>query len=232
MISSPFTIKVRNLTRKIGLNKLISNILTSREYEDRFGNAIINQIQPGDVVWDIGANLGIYTQIFLDSTSNLGSVVAFEPVPPCFKELQQKFSDVSNVYLKNIGVGSQDEVSFMRIEQDPLAATHNIIDTEKSSELDNLTKVEIRSPDSLIASEPELIPNIIKIDVEGFEGQVIDGMESLLKNPQLRCIGIEVHFGLLNDRGEANRPQQIEKVLKENNFTVGWTDSSHILATR
>ena len=66
MISSPFAIKVRSLTRKIGLNKIISNILTSRKYEDRFGNAINNQIQPGDVVWDIGANLGIYTQIFLD----------------------------------------------------------------------------------------------------------------------------------------------------------------------
>lgn len=233
MISSPFAIKVRNVTRKVGLNKLISNILTSKEYEDRFGNAINNQIQPGDIVWDIGANLGIYTQIFLDSVSSTGSIVAFEPVIPCFQKLQQKFSDVSNVYLKNIGMGAKDEVSFIRIEQDPLAATHNIVDLDKASETsDNLHKVEIRSSDSFIASEPELIPNIIKIDVEGYEGQVIDGMKNLLSNPKLRCVGIEVHFGLLNDRGEVNRPQEIEKILKQNNFIVRWTDSSHILATR
>jgi FkbM family methyltransferase len=232
MISSPIAIKIRNLTRKLGLNKLVGSFLASKDYEDKFGNAVNREIRPGDIVWDIGANMGIYTQIFLDGVSPQGKVVAFEPAPSCYIELQKKYKDNPLVKLKNIAVGARNDVLSMNIEQNPLAATHKIIDQSNSSSSDNLVEVQVRSLDSIIESEPELIPNIIKIDVEGYEGQVIDGMNNLLTQKQLRCIGIEVHFGLLNERGESNRPQQIEKILKDNNFVVSWTDSSHIIATR
>jgi len=171
MISSPIVIKIRNFTRKIGINKLIAGLIASQEYEDRFGTAINSQIQSGDVVWDIGANLGIYTQIFLEGVSSNGQVVAFEPAPSCFEKLQQKFTNTPQVQLKNIAIGSKDEVSFISIEQDPLAATHKIMETDKISNSNNVVKIQVRSSDSIINSEPELIPNIIKIDVEGYEGQ-------------------------------------------------------------
>jgi len=232
MISSPIVVKIRNFTRKLGLNKLIATLIASKQYEDRFGNAINSQIQPGDIVWDIGANLGIYTQIFLESVSSNGQVVAFEPAPSCFEKLQQKFANVPQVKLKNIAVGSKDETLLIALEQDPLAATHKIVEAGNVSNSNNLVKVEVYSSDSIINLAPELIPNVIKIDVEGYEGQVLDGMQNLLTQKQLRCIGIEVHFGLLDERGEPNRPKQIEKTLTENNFVVFWTDSSHIVATR
>lgn len=232
MISSPIVVKVRNFTRKLGLNKVIAGFLASKEYEDKFGNAISSQIKSGDTVWDIGANLGIYTEIFLNQASVNGRVVAFEPAPSCFTVLQKKYTANERVTLKNIALGSQDDTLYMNIEENPLAATHKIVDSNSETNSNNLVEVKVCSPDSIIELEPELIPNVIKIDVEGFEGQVIDGMQNLLKQEKLRCIGIEVHFGLLNERRETNRPQQIEKTLKENNFIVSWTDSSHILATR
>ena len=232
MISSPIVVKIRNFTRKLGLNKVIASFLASKEYEDKFGNAISSQIKSGDTVWDIGANLGIYTEIFLNQVSVNGRVVTFEPAPSCFTVLQKKYTTNEQVTLKNIALGSQDDTLYMNIEENPLAATHKIVNTNSVANPTNLVEVKVCSPDSIIELEPELIPNVIKIDVEGFEGQVIDGMQNLLKQEKLRCIGIEVHFGLLNERGETNRPQQIEKTLKENNFIVFWTDSSHILATR
>jgi FkbM family methyltransferase len=232
MISSPIAVKVRNFTRKLGLNRFIANLLTSKEYEDKFGNAISSKIKLGDIVWDIGANRGIYTQIFLDRIGSQGKVVAFEPAPSCYSELQKKYESNSLVQLKNIAVGSSNTILSMNIEADPLAATHKIVDQNDINNDDSLIKVQVRSLDSLIESEADLIPNVIKIDVEGYEGQVLDGMKNLLTYKQIRCIGIEVHFGLLNERGEGNRPQQIEKALKENGFVVDWTDSSHIIATR
>jgi FkbM family methyltransferase len=134
--------------------------------------------------------------------------------------------------LKNLAIGSKDETLSMNIEEDPLAATHRIADGINPTNQSSLVQVQVRSSDSIIQSDPELIPNIIKLDVEGYEGQVIDGMQNLLKQKQLRCIGIEIHFALLNERGETNRPQEIEQTLKENNFVVSWTDSSHIIAVR
>lgn len=232
MISSPVVVRIRNLTRKLGLNKVIAGFLSSKEYEDRFGNAITNQIQAGDTVWDIGANLGIYTEIFSKKATFTGRVVSFEPIFPCFLELQRKFNLNEQIILKNMAIGSEDNILSMKVEENPLAATHKVVDSENANDSANMVKVQVRSADSIIQSEPELIPNVIKIDVEGFEGQVIDGMQNLLKQEKLRCIGIEIHFGLLNERGETNRPQGIEKTLKENKFKVSWTDSSHIIATR
>lgn len=232
MITSPFTIKLRNFTRSIGLNKIIAQILSSDNYEDSFGNALNAEIIEGDTVWDIGANLGIYTKIFLESVSSEGQIVAYEPAPSCFEQLQCKFSDANNVIIRNIAIGSQDEFAFIDIDKNPLAATHKIISECESLSLNEANKVEIRSSDSIIEAESQLIPNIIKIDVEGYEGQVVDGMKGLLGNPKLRCVGIEVHFGLLSDRGEENRPQEIESIFRKNGFLVRWTDSSHIIATR
>jgi FkbM family methyltransferase len=168
----------------------------------------------------------------LKSVSTDGKVIAFEPTPACFLQLKKKFDNTPQVKLKNLAIGSKNETLLMNIEENPLAATHKIVDATNPGNLSGLVQVQVRSSDSIIQSEPELTPNIIKLDVEGYEGQVIDGMQNLLKQKQLRCIGIEIHFALLNERGETNRPQKIEKTLKENNFVVSWTDSSHIIAIR
>jgi hypothetical protein len=118
----------------------------------------------------------------------------------------------------------------MSLETDPLAATHRIVESQSGG---NTVDVPIRSVSSIIQDNPGLFPNIIKIDVEGHEGAVMDGMnENVLKNPCLRCIGIEVHFSLLDERGESKRPQEIEKALIHHGFQVTWTDASHLLAIR
>jgi hypothetical protein len=54
----------------------------------------------------------------------------------------------------------------------------------------------------------------------------------LLDDPRLRCIGIEVHFGVLDERGESARPKQIEQSLLQHGFRVRWTDPSHLIALR
>jgi hypothetical protein len=53
-----------------------------------------------------------------------------------------------------------------------------------------------------------------------------------LSAPSLRSIGIEVHFGILKDRGMSGVPKLIEELLQRNGFVVHWPDSSHILAKR
>lgn len=231
MISSSIMIQLRNFTRALGLNKVIAGFLSSKKYEDRFGDTMIKQVKPGDIVWDIGANLGLYTEKFSVQVSPTGKVIAFEPVPSCFDELHKKYDLNRLVVLKNIALGAKDSTASMNIESNPLAATHKIVDAENITSV-NTTLVKVSSADSIISLDPDIIPNIIKIDVEGYEGQVLDGMKNLLKQQKVRCIGIEIHFGLLNERHEANRPQAIENLLKEHGFLVSWTDLSHIVATR
>ena len=170
------------------------------------------------------------TREFLKATGATGRVVAFEPTPACFAQLNDRFSSSMQVILKNMALGDTDGVIPMVVDSDPLAATHRIV--SRPSTLEGGVSVDVRSAASVIADNPELFPNIVKIDVEGHEGAVLDGFESLLSDERLHCIGIEMHFSLLNERGENKRPKQMEQVLMSHGFTVRWTDFSHLLATR
>jgi hypothetical protein len=74
-------------------------------------------------------------------------------------------------------------------------------------------------------------PDVVKIDVEGFELEVIRGMRSVLGS--VRAAFIEVHFGLLEERGMRQAPSEIVAELKGLGFnTVKWVDASHIMAIR
>lgn len=227
MITSTFLIKLRRITRKLGLNRLIGSFFTNESYEDRFGSAIQAKVRQGDVVWDVGANLGFYTEEFLSGVGESGVVFAFEPVPALFQKLGERFNHVPQVSLMNMAVGAEDGHVYMVIQDDPLAATHRIVSAQNFGE-----RVLVRSASSLVRSDDVAFPNLVKIDVEGHQGAVIDGMQDLLGDPRLHCIGIEVHFGLLDERGESLRPKEIEETLLGYGYRVQWTDHSYIIAER
>src|SRR5215510_2790337 len=57
-------------------------------YEERFGRGLLAAVRTGDVVWDIGANVGLYSEKFL--AQGAGTVVCFEPAPAAIVELEQR----------------------------------------------------------------------------------------------------------------------------------------------
>ncbi len=63
---NPILSTVRNLSKKIGLLKKVKSLISKRQefYEEAFHAALKGAIIPGDTVWDIGANVGIYTNYF------------------------------------------------------------------------------------------------------------------------------------------------------------------------
>lgn len=62
------SIKLRSRGRKLGLHRLAHRIQTklkrNKRYEESFNTAPQDAVHPGDVVWDVGANEGIYTELF------------------------------------------------------------------------------------------------------------------------------------------------------------------------
>src|SRR5437588_203516 len=75
--------------------------------------------------------------------------------------------------------------------------------------------VEVRSAESFVAEHTSVFPNVIKVEVErGHEGAVLDGMRSLLRDRRLRCAVFEVHFGILQQRGESRRPREIQQEME------------------
>lgn len=222
----------RHIGRVLGLNRWMAVRLNGRGYETRYDQAFSLALRSGDCVWDVGANVGYYTHLFSDRVGNEGKIFAFEPSPVNFARLQRACADLTNVQLHPLGLGRDDgTLSFVQ-GADDLGATSRVIDVSSHPESGQIM-VEIRAGQYLIEKGEALPPNAIKIDVEGFELEVLQGLgKQQLQAPALRAIGVEVHFGILNARGIPNAPQQIERLLQQSGFRVQWPDSSHILATR
>lgn len=229
-MTGSLSIFIRSIGRRIGLNRLIYKIISSDNYEEKFEREMLNLIQDGDIVWDIGANVGFYSKQFLDRVGSTGQVCAFEPAPGAVQILFNHFKDKENVKIFSYAMGDMDGEVIMQLdENDPASVVNKIVDNVSNTEGE---RVRVRAADSVIMSNDAPFPNAIKIDVEGYEFSVIKGMESLLANDELRCVAIEVHFGLLNDRNESFAPKEIECTLIRHGFNVKWTDPSHIVAFR
>lgn len=229
-ITSKPALFIRKIFRYLGLNSIIANIIYGKGYETNFDKQLQQNIKKGDIVWDIGANIGHYTSLFSKLTGQTGSVIAFEPSPTNFSVLVNAVSHLNNVLLKNFGLGNENSnVNFLQ-GVDDLGATSRILDKDKNS--NNSITVPIKVADTLIETNEVLIPNIIKIDVEGFEYEVIQGLNKTLLNHQVRVIGVEIHFRILEERKLGSAPKFIEIMLENAGFSINWTDSSHIIAKR
>jgi FkbM family methyltransferase len=230
ILTSPLATGARRLTRYVGLNRLVSRLMRDRGYEERFGPELLKRVSAGDCVWDVGANVGFYTARFAEKAKK-GAVVAFEPVGSCHQELVRRCGDWSQVIPVKVALGAEDGTALMEAGDDPLSTTNYLRPGVEGASAGCLT-VEVRSAESFVTEHPELFPNVIKVDVEGYEGAVLDGMRGLLYDRRLHCVGFEVHFGILQERGESRRPREIHQAMEEQGFRVQWTDISHIIGFR
>jgi FkbM family methyltransferase len=128
----------------------------------------------GEVIWDIGANVGLYS-IFFENTFRKSKILSFEPAESTYalllKNLEHNKS--SRVLTFKLGLGiSNVEAS---LTKSPDGAGSNSIVLKKSNKASLSEKIQMTSMDILINSIPEYAPKFIKIDVEGYEPQVILG---------------------------------------------------------
>lgn len=142
-------------------------------------------IQKSDLTFDVGAHLGNRTRIFLE----LGAeVVSFEPQPACKELLKLWFGSHKKVHLNFTALGaSEKEVKMMLSRRNPtLASTDESWVDEmlrrpefKGVEWDGVSTTEVKTLDSMI--EKYGTPRFIKIDTEGNEREVLEGLNHKVK---------------------------------------------------
>ena len=230
--TKPCLLALRDFGRTIGANRLIAS-LAWKEYEDRFGKLMLGSIRQGDVVWDVGANVGLYSRKFSDIVGPAGRVIAYEPSPANLQRLKEAVGSRLNVTVLPIALGQSEAAVFIEQGSDPLGATSRIVSNDKAMPgREGAAEVRLSSGDLLVSSGTIDTPNVIKIDTEGFELNVLLGLKRTLLQRHLRAVCVEVHFGLLSEQGLHRAPQQIEELLASSGFSVTWPDASHIVATR
>jgi FkbM family methyltransferase len=227
--------KLRSVLRRLGVLKIFKFILSKRQnvYEEFFLEALKNSIKPNDTVWDIGANVGLYTEPFINWVGQNGTVVAFEPLPKALDFLNHKFkTDQTTKRLKIMGVALSDycgEAVFVETDGD-IPVTSHILD--KNEACNAGITVEVTTVDAIVQKEGFLIPNAVKIDVEGFEEDVLKGGVNTFSNVACKNILIEMHFTRMDERNLGDSASRIVNMLKDWGYQVTWVDASHLHASR
>lgn len=138
-----------------------------------------NFIKGGDLVFDVGANIGNRVEAFLKCEAR---IVAVEPQSVCVEILKQKFKN--QITIENVGLSDSVGELEMQIATDTTVSTFNTDyinktkDRFKYSKWDRTIKVSVTTIDNLIAKYG--IPKFCKIDVEGFELQVLKGLHTAI----------------------------------------------------
>lgn len=224
----PATLALRRFARALGLTPILGRFLNRRGYELAFDDALAAAMRPGDTVWDVGANVGYYSRRFAEAVRPGGQVFAFEPSPVTLPKLHEAIGGVQDVTVVPVGLGAEAaKMSFIQSEDD-LGVASKVV----APGADGGVEVEIDSGDRLVRDGRVAPPNVIKIDVEGYELDVLKGMSETLRDPNLRSVCVEVHFTQLAERGLATAPRTIERLLREAGFTLRWTDPSHLVGSR
>lgn len=224
--------RLRSMLRKSGVTRiaaLVRPILSRAGYEARVDEALTRLLRPGDCVWDVGANVGVYTERFSQQVGRTGVVVGFEPIARTFAALTERVAAAENVKLINAALGAGKDVVRVALHEDPTSPTNSLMRTTDGLEYQ---QVHVESGDELIASGRAQAPTVLKIDTEGFEEEVLWGLRSTLRAPNTRALLIEVHFALLEARGLLRAPERIASMLDDAGFRLRWVDASHLLAER
>jgi FkbM family methyltransferase len=189
-------------------------------YEEALRTALANAVRPGDVVWDVGANVGLYSRMFSDWVGHDGSVEAFEPSGQARDALDELA--LPNVTVHGVALG--DRATTLELHLSAHSMTNSLVGGDGSG--GPSTPVTVVRGDDLRLPQPQ----VVKIDVEGFEEEVLHGMVRTLQ--QCRAVFCEIHFAVLERRGETYAPRRIERFLADNSFSVDWLDASHLVGRR
>lgn len=168
-------------------------------------------ISKGDIVLDIGANIGFYTKILSGLVGDTGKVYAFEPDKTNFNYLLRNAGHLKNVQFYNKAV-SDKTGKIILYHSDMLNVDHKTYATEHYTSTSEIDAVAL----------DDVIPNqqvdFIKIDIQGFEYFAFLGMQNILnKNPQLKIITEFYPMGMENANVDFNA---FFELLWKNNFVV------------
>lgn len=157
-----------------------------------------NEIKKGDICVDIGANIGYYALLESRLVGDKGKVYAIEPVPENIKLLKRniEINQYSNIDIFQLAIGDRNDSGFIYLFN---GSNLHSMNKNISFESKHSLPVKIITLDKFLEDKP--YPNIIRMDTEGYEEEIIKGMEKTLSVQKPLKIFIEFHCCLLTDGG-------------------------------
>lgn len=142
-------------------------IMNFDSYESEDADLLFGVIRNGDIIFDIGANIGWYTismaRRFPDSV-----IHSFEPLPATFQLLQQnvQLNPFTNIRLNEFGLS--DATKTLQFYTSPLTSVSNSAENISGAPEVTITECKVTPMDEYTRNHPVKV-DVIKCDVEGAE---------------------------------------------------------------
>jgi FkbM family methyltransferase len=164
---------------KLDISDLVDHYLYFG-YSEKGADKLYDLIKSGMTVLDIGANIGGTALSFSKIVGKEGAVIAFEPDAINYQKASHNISlnDSSTIKLMNIGLGNENKTYKLYAVNDENRGMNRILE---HSSIHPYTEINVRKLDDVIAEAGIKKVDLIKIDVEGFEMNVLQGAVSVLK---------------------------------------------------
>lgn len=154
-------------------------IFSTGTYEEGTLSALRVFLRQGGTFFDVGANIGLMTLFAAKHLGSSGQVVAFEAMPSTFELLRQNIglNNLSHVNAVNMAIGSGRATAEIF---DDLELRRGAASLVRSSETAGGISIPVISLDEYVSENQISDVTCIKIDVEGWELEVLRGAKSLL----------------------------------------------------
>ena len=203
--------EVNQFSMRLDLREYIQRTMFLGMYEPEITAWFKRCLGPGDAFIDVGASFGYYTTLAANLVGPSGKVFAFEPSPFASKAIEEAVEDaeVRNIMLTKAAVGKEKGSTSLFLPTTQYLHSPSIMPSDP-------TFAPIQIPViALDQFEPlQNVPKIklVKMDVEGYEPDVLAGMEKLIKARRVENIICEFNSWWLN-RNSTTPKQLLQRFL-------------------
>lgn len=168
-------------------------IMFSGDYEPHLGGALHRWLKPGSVFVDVGANIGRHALTGASVVGEAGTVLAFEPNPPVREVLEENVrlnGFTGRVRIFSCALGAATSRSALRVPSTEIPEASNmglasLVDFGLPSDS---VEVPVQTLDDVFEESGLVRCDVVKIDVQGYEAQVLAGMRTVLLRHRPRVV--------------------------------------------
>ena len=184
-------------------------------WEPEVVGVITQNVRPGMVALDIGAHSGYYTLMLSKLVGAKGRVIAFEPLPPNFRILQEnvELNRATNVQRQQQAVGERSGEGIL-IVPDPMDSL--VAGPMIAADPRGIMRVPTVSLDDFLFEHGTSV-DFVKMDVEGAEGDILRGARRTLETFH-PCMMVELH----DMEKQEGRHHPVADLMEEFGYEIRW----------
>jgi FkbM family methyltransferase len=203
---------------------IMFHVLEHGEWERHVRQLMRCLLSEGDIYWDIGANIGLHALLAAALVGKDGQVLSIEPHPNTFALLRENIEiNGLNNRVELIQAAAADNHGSTRMfeyyEQHSAMSGFQVSDKSVRENGAQVTQIEVPivALDVLI-HEKGVRPDVVKIDVEGFEMDVLQGTKGLLESDHDVAFIVEYNSDLLSSLHSPATAKAILNLFADNGF--------------